>query len=95
MSNGNSSKFRDITNPHYWGQDLQCMNMRYLQKCCNVLWPEVSNNRISINDGRVVMYLKYQMGVIGIGALMSRCAEIWETESVLLAELQVFLWPKI
>ena len=28
------------------------------------------------------------MGVIGIGALMSRCAEIWETESVLLAELQ-------
>ena len=31
------------------------------------------------------MYLKYQMDVIGIGALMSRCAEIWETESVLLA----------
>ena len=34
------------------------------------------------------MYLKYRMGVIGIGELMSRCAEIWETESVLLAELQ-------
>jgi len=38
LSNGNSSEFRDdvITNPHFWGQDLQGMNMRYLQKCCNV-----------------------------------------------------------
>jgi len=39
LSNGNSNKFCDvITNPHYWGQDLQCMNMCYLQKVLHVLW---------------------------------------------------------
>jgi len=71
MSNGNSSKFCDvITNPHYWGQDLQCMNV-LSAKSAAVLWPEVSNNLVCINNGSVVMYLKYQMCVIGICALMS------------------------
>jgi len=58
-------------------QDLQCMNMRYLQKRINALWPKVSNNLVCINDRGAAMYLQCKMCFICISAIHAHSYSLW------------------